>query len=216
MLRLYKVYRFCGGYRAEQENNRPTDPVDAPTIIAIGHPQPCSSIETWALHAGSLWVGRHGLACRLMARPAAYAGDGPARSARRERKPYMVVLEDLSMCANEPLRCLVKEWTCYLQHDGHQVRELAEYPSVLISSDRNGQRYRWFLCVVDDDSPWLPGPNVRAIRTHVRLAKRSRERCFVVIKFGHPWGVTVAGPASYALEARRLISDNQPSSGFFR
>jgi hypothetical protein len=142
-----------------------------------------------------------------MARLAASAGDGPARLARRERKPYMGGLEDLSMCGNGPLRSFVKEWTCYLQQHGHRVRELAECPSVLISRNRKGQRYRWFLCVVDGDSLWLPERNVRTIRTHARLARRSRQQCFVVVKFGHPGGVAIAVPASYALKARLLISD---------
>jgi hypothetical protein len=103
-----------------------------------------------------------------------------------------------------PLGCFVKEWTCYLEMHGHGVKANRNAADILVSQDRRGNRYRWSLRCEADDSFLLSPVDRRVLRSQVRLARRSREKCFLVVKFGHPGGKAVIVPAAQAQHLRRL------------
>ena len=103
-----------------------------------------------------------------------------------------------------PLGYFVKEWTCYLELHGHGVKANRNAAGILVSQDRQGNRYRWLLWCEAGDSLLMSPEDRRELRCQVRLARKSRERCFLVVKFGHPGGQAVIVPAAQAQHLRRL------------
>lgn len=104
------------------------------------------------------------------------------------------------------LDCFASEWVCYLEQHGHRVTYLAEWPGTLASVKGRGRRYRWLLKCVEGDSILLTPSCRKDIRTQDRLARRARQECFVVVKFGQPGGSAIVIPAGEAVRARRLDS----------
>jgi len=103
-----------------------------------------------------------------------------------------------------PLGCFLKEWTCYLELHGHGVKAKESAMGILVSQDRRGNRYRWSLrCEAGDSLLMLPEDR-RKVRCQVRLARKNREKCFLVVKFGYPGGKAVIVPAAQAQHLRRL------------
>jgi len=107
-----------------------------------------------------------------------------------------------------PLACFVREWACYLEQHGHRVKQLSKYPSILVSRNGKGQAYRWLLWCVQANDLLLMEDQLRTIRAHARLAKKTRQQCFVVVKFEHPVGSAVATPAAQAVKVK-FISSNK-------
>jgi hypothetical protein len=103
-----------------------------------------------------------------------------------------------------PLGCFEKEWTCYLELHGHGMKANRNAADILVSQDRQGNRYRWLLRCEPSDSLLLSSEDRRDLRCQVRLARKSREKCFLVVKFGHPGGKAVIVPAAQAQHLRRL------------
>ena len=103
-----------------------------------------------------------------------------------------------------PLGCFLKEWTCYLELHGHDVKACKSPADILVSQDRRGNRYRWLLRCEAGDSLLMSPEDRRILRCQVRLARKSREKCFLVVKFGHPGGKAVIVPAAEAQHLRRL------------
>ena len=103
-----------------------------------------------------------------------------------------------------PLGCFLKEWTCYLELHGHGVKANESAMGILVSQDRQGNRYRWLLRCQAGESLLLSLRDRRILRCQVRLARKSREKCFLVVKFGHPGGKAVIVPAAQAQHLRRL------------
>ena len=108
----------------------------------------------------------------------------------------------MDLCS--PLGCFVKEWACYLELHGHRVTQRPHQTEVLVSHDRQGRRYRWLLRCEAGDSLLLSPEDRREVRCQVRLARKSREKCFLVLKFGHPGGKAVIVPSAQAQHLRRL------------
>jgi len=106
------------------------------------------------------------------------------------------------------LACFVQEWACYLEQHGHQVKQLSEHPAILISRNGKGDGYRWLLWCVDANDMLLMEDQIRTIRAQVRLAKKGRQQCFVVIKFGDLGSRVVTTPAAQALRVK-FISSNK-------
>jgi hypothetical protein len=105
-----------------------------------------------------------------------------------------------------PLECFSMEWACYLEHHGHQVKHISKSPAILVSRNGKRQAYRWLLWCVDGNDVLLVENQLRAIRAQTRLAKKARQQCFVVIKFGHPGGSAVATPAAQAVKVKFISS----------
>jgi hypothetical protein len=103
-----------------------------------------------------------------------------------------------------PLGCFEKEWTCYLELHGHSVKAKRKATHVLLSQDRQGNRYRWLLQCEARDSLLLSPEDRRVLRCQVRLARKSREKCFLAVKLGHPAGKAVIVPTAQAQHLRRL------------
>ena len=108
------------------------------------------------------------------------------------------------MESHSPLGCFTQEWTCYLEMHGHEAKANRNVADVLVSQDRQGDRYRWLLRCEASDSLMLSPEDRRDLRCQVRLARKSREKCFLVVKFGHPGGKAVIVPAAQAQHLRRL------------
>ena len=108
------------------------------------------------------------------------------------------------MDLRSPLGCFLKEWTCYLELHGHGVKANRNAMDVLLSQDRQGKRYRWLLQCEASDSLLMSPQERRVLRCQVRLARKSREKCFLVVKFGHPGGKAVIVPSAQAQHLRRL------------
>ena len=68
-----------------------------------------------------------------------------------------------------------------------------------MSVDREGHGYRWLLRCADGDVFMLQVRDRRTVRAQARLARRAGQRCFVVVKFGHPGGSAVVVPAAKAM-----------------
>ena len=103
-----------------------------------------------------------------------------------------------------PLGFFAKEWTCYLELHNHTVRPDCDAPGVLRSKDHHRVKYRWLLRCESSDSLLLSPEDRRVLRCQVRLVRRSREKCFLVVKFGHPGGKAVIVPVAQAQHLRRL------------
>jgi len=111
------------------------------------------------------------------------------------------------MGTDAALGCFAREWAHYLQHHGHRLSRPDDARGTLRSVNGQRQRYRWVLLTAEEDSLLLSDPQRKHIRSQARLARRARERCYVVVKFGHPGGKALAVPAEQALAMRRLRSD---------
>jgi len=107
-----------------------------------------------------------------------------------------------------PLECFVREWVCYLEQHDHRIKQVSKRPAVLVSRNGKGRGYRWLLWCVEGNDVMLVEDQLRAIRVQARLAKKARQQCFVVVKFGHPGGCAVATPAAQAVKVR-FISSNR-------
>ena len=103
-----------------------------------------------------------------------------------------------------PLGCFGKEWTCYLELHNHTVHPGRDAPSVLRSQNHHGVKYRWLLRCEAGNSLLMSPEDRRDLRCQVRLARKNREKCFLVVKFGHPGGKAVIVPAVQAQHLKRL------------
>jgi hypothetical protein len=146
------------------------------------------------------------ISVKLTGREGKPASEGLARPARYARQLIKPSLTDKPMEGCLPLDCFVREWICYLELHGHQVRQPADRPDVLVSLNGKSRGYRWLLRCVEGDSIFLTAPCQKAVRAQARLARRAGQECFVVVKFGHPGGCAVVVPAGEAVKARRLTS----------
>jgi len=105
-----------------------------------------------------------------------------------------------------PPECFAEEWTRYLANHGHRAVRQSE-SSILLSRDARGLRYRWLLRSEDADSVLLSDADRKCIRRQSRLAQRAGEKCFLVVRFGHPGGKAVIMPAAHAGTLRRLSAE---------
>ena len=105
-----------------------------------------------------------------------------------------------------PMDCFMEEWGCYLEHHGHRRKTLSRRPGILVSRNGKGRGYRWLLWCVEGNDVLLRENQLRTIRAQARLAKKARQQCFAVIKFGHPGGSAVATPAAQAVKVRFISS----------
>ena len=106
-----------------------------------------------------------------------------------------------------PLECFLREWTCYLEQHGHQVRQHPGQPDVVLSVNGRRTRYRWLIRCTEDDSLLLTAARRKEIRRQNRLARNAGEQCFLVVKFGHPGGHAVVVPAGQAIRLRGLSAE---------
>jgi hypothetical protein len=98
-----------------------------------------------------------------------------------------------------------REWASYLESHGHRVTQgLEEGPAEVQSQDGRGRQYRWLVRSEAGDSVLLGAAERKQLRRQMRLARRARERCFLVVKFGSPVGRVVALPAAQALRRKRV------------
>ena len=105
------------------------------------------------------------------------------------------------------LRTLVSEWARYLEERGHVVRRLPNAPEVLLSRNRGRRGYRWLLFHTEQPTRGLTAIEHETLAKQARIARKAREKAYLVIKFERPEAKVVVLPASRAVKARRLCWD---------
>jgi len=98
------------------------------------------------------------------------------------------------------------EWAEYLRQHGHMVKKVSVAPDVIRS--RNTRcRYRWIMLLARSSARRLTAIEREGLQRQLLLARRHREKVYLVVKFERPPQKAVVLPAEAALKAGQIRSD---------
>lgn len=102
--------------------------------------------------------------------------------------------------------CFLRQWIEYLREHGHAVCEQVGPEGVIRSRTDRGRGFRWVLRCSWEDSILLTVPDRKALIREARLARRSKEDCYLVAAFGRPVEKVVVLPVSKAVRMKRITA----------
>ena len=100
----------------------------------------------------------------------------------------------------------VREWISYLKQHSHTVRKASNAPDV-IRSRNTRHRYRWIILLAGRCARRLTAIEREGLQRQLLLARRHREKVYLVVKFERPPQKAVVLPAEAALKAGQIRSD---------
>lgn len=111
------------------------------------------------------------------------------------------------MDGSSPIAVLFCEWVSYLWDRGHRLRRPSAFGYILLSRNGRGRRFRWLF--LHSKKPWIRLTSIdrEAINHQMDLARKAREKAYLVVKFEHPEPKLLILPARTAMKAGRLHSD---------
>jgi len=98
------------------------------------------------------------------------------------------------------------EWADYLKQHGHMVKKISGAPDV-VRSRNTRHRYRWIILLGRGSARRLTAAERGRLQRQRQLAKRQREKLYLVVKFERPQQKVTVLPVEAALKAGRIRSD---------
>jgi len=111
------------------------------------------------------------------------------------------------MGRNLAIGVLVCEWASYLEQRGHRIRQLRSGSDVLVSRNGRGRRYRWLFLHAEGAVRRTTAIEHENLERQARLARKAREKAYLVVKFELPEPRVVVLPAERVAQMGLLRSD---------
>ena len=101
---------------------------------------------------------------------------------------------------------LTEAWMIFLQERGHEVCVPERITDAVTSHDKEHSHFRWLLFVAGGKIKELRASERQQLAREIQIARRQRQKPFVVVHFGVPRPKVIIKPAEKALETGRIGS----------